>query len=59
MTQEDGQHTLVFPSVDEVRSYLAATITMRHLADRVPDFEGSLRTTRRFAVFIAREPIGS
>ena len=59
MTQEDGRHTLVFPSVNEVRSYLAATIAMSHLVDRVPDFEGSLRTTRRFAVFTAREPIRS
>lgn len=59
VTQEDGRHTLVFPSVNEVRSYLAATIAMSHLVDRVPDFEGSLRTTRRFAVFTAREPIRS
>lgn len=58
VTQEDGQHTLVFPSVNEVRSYLAATIAMSHLVDRVPDFVGPLRTTRRFAVFTAREPIG-
>jgi ubiquinone/menaquinone biosynthesis C-methylase UbiE len=59
VTQEEGQHTLVFPSVNEVRSYLAATIAMSHLVDRVPDFEGPLRTTRRFAVFTARKPIGS
>jgi 2-polyprenyl-3-methyl-5-hydroxy-6-metoxy-1,4-benzoquinol methylase len=59
VTVEDGQHTLVFPSVKEVRSYLAATIAMSHLVDRVPDFEGPLRTARRFAVFTARTPIGS
>ena len=57
VTREDGLHTLVFPSADDVRSYLAATIAMQHLADRVPDFGGSLRTTRRFAVFTAREPL--
>jgi ubiquinone/menaquinone biosynthesis C-methylase UbiE len=56
--EDAGQHTLVFPSADEVRSYLEATITMKHLADRVSDFEGPFRTTRRFAVFIAREPLG-
>jgi 2-polyprenyl-3-methyl-5-hydroxy-6-metoxy-1,4-benzoquinol methylase len=58
VTEENGIHTLVFPSADEVRSYLAATIAMQHLADRVPDFDGPLRTTRRFAVFSAREPFG-
>ncbi len=55
---EHGQQTLVFPSADEVRSYFEATITMQHISDRVPDFEGPFRATRRFAVFVAREPIG-
>jgi len=59
VTQVNGQHALVFPSVNEVRSYLASTIAMRHLADRVSDFEGPLRTTRRFAVFTARRPIAN
>ena len=58
VTVENGRHTLVFPNVDDVRTYLAATIAMRHLADRVPDFEGPLRTTRRFAVFSAQGPFG-
>lgn len=51
-----GTHALVFPNVDEVRRYLASTITMRHLADVVEDFEGELRTERSFGVFIATGP---
>jgi hypothetical protein len=51
-----GEHTLVFPNVDEVRTYLAATITMRSLADAVEDFEGELRTERSFGVFVAEDP---
>lgn len=51
-----GHHTLVFPNVGEVRTYLASTITMRHLADAVEDFEGELRTERSFGVFVAKSP---
>ena len=49
-------HALVFPNADEVRTYLAATITMHDLADRVEDFEGPLRTERTFAVFVCTQP---
>jgi len=52
-----GTSALVFPNVGEVRNYLESTITMRHLANTVPSFEGSLRTSRTFAVFVATEPI--
>ena len=51
-----GTHALVFPNAHEVRTYLASTITMRHLADRVEDFEGELRTERTFGVFVAEDP---
>ncbi len=51
-----GTHALVFPNADEVRTYLASTITMRHLADAVEDFEGELRTERSFGVFVAKDP---
>jgi ubiquinone/menaquinone biosynthesis C-methylase UbiE len=52
-----GTHSLVFPNADEVRTYLRATITMHHLADDVPSFEGPFRTDRTFAVFVCSEPI--
>jgi ubiquinone/menaquinone biosynthesis C-methylase UbiE len=51
-----GTHALVFPNAEEVRTYLASTITMRHLADAVEDFEGELRTERSFGVFVAEHP---
>jgi ubiquinone/menaquinone biosynthesis C-methylase UbiE len=51
-----GTHALVFPNVEEVRTYLASTITMRHLAESVEDFEGELRTERSFGVFVASGP---
>ena len=47
---------LVFPNAGEVRAYLEATITMGHLAHHLPDFEGSFRTERTFAVFVAERP---
>jgi ubiquinone/menaquinone biosynthesis C-methylase UbiE len=52
-----GTHALVFPNAGEVRSYLASTITMAHLAHTVPPFEGPLRTDRSFAVFVCTRPI--
>lgn len=51
-----GRSALVFPDVDEVRTYLASTITMHDLADAVEDFEGELRTERTFGVFVAERP---
>lgn len=51
-----GTHALVFPDADEVRTYLASTITMHDLADAVEDFEGGLRTERTFGVFVAEGP---
>ena len=50
-------HALVFPDADEVRTYLAATITMHDLAGRVEDFDGPLRTERTFAVFVCTRPL--
>jgi ubiquinone/menaquinone biosynthesis C-methylase UbiE len=52
-----GHHALVFPNVEEVRTYLEATITMHHLAHEVATFVGPLRTERTFAVFVCTRPI--
>jgi hypothetical protein len=46
----------VFPDAAAVRKFVAMTITRAHLADRVPDFEGELRTRSAHIVFVAREP---
>jgi SAM-dependent methyltransferase len=54
--QHDAIGTVVFPDVAAVRKFVAMTITRAHLADRVPDFEGELRTRCAHVVFVAREP---
>jgi ubiquinone/menaquinone biosynthesis C-methylase UbiE len=48
-----GGGTITFPSADELRTYVANTITRSHLAERVPDFEGPFVTTSAFVVFVA------
>ena len=52
-----GTGALLFPNAEEVRAYLASTITMHHLAREVPSFEGPFRTKRTFAVFVCTNPI--
>jgi SAM-dependent methyltransferase len=44
---------VVFPSAEAVRGYVASSVAHKHLADRVPDFEGALEATRVNAVFVA------
>jgi ubiquinone/menaquinone biosynthesis C-methylase UbiE len=46
----------VFPDAHAVRSYLAATITRGHLAERVPALEQPLRARHVQAVFVADGP---
>jgi hypothetical protein len=40
-------------SADDMRHYIANSVAHRHLADRVPDFEGTRRITASTAVFVA------
>jgi SAM-dependent methyltransferase len=54
--RHDAVGTVVFPDVAAVRTFVAMTITRAHLADRVPDFQGDLRTRSAHVVFVAREP---
>lgn len=54
--KREATHALVFPSADEVRAYLAATITMHHLAERATDIPVPFRTERTFAVFVCSKP---
>lgn len=46
---------IVFESRDAVRGYIASSIAHKHLADRVPEFDGPLRATRVNAVFVAEK----
>jgi SAM-dependent methyltransferase len=54
--RHDAIGTVVFPDAASVRRFVAMTIQRAHLADRVPDFEGELRTRSAHVVFVAREP---
>jgi len=54
--RHDAVGTAVFPDAAAARRFVAMTITRAHLADRVPDFEGELRTRSAHVVFVAREP---
>ena len=41
-------------SAEDMRSYIANSVAHRHLADRVPDFDGTRAVTASTAVFVAR-----
>jgi hypothetical protein len=40
-------------SADDMRNYIANSVAHRHLASRVPDFDGTRTITASTAVFIA------
>jgi ubiquinone/menaquinone biosynthesis C-methylase UbiE len=44
-----------FESADAARQYVASSIVCSHLAERVPDFEGSLNARRKNAIFVAEK----
>jgi SAM-dependent methyltransferase len=51
--RRDIDGPVIFSSHVEVRKYIASMVTMRDHADRVPEFNGPLRATRRVSIFIA------
>lgn len=51
-----GGGAVTFPNADELRTYVASTITRSYLADRVPDFAGAFVAHSSFAVFVASDP---
>ncbi len=53
-----GGGTVTFPSADELRTYVASTITRSHLAERVPDFDGPFVARSSYAVFVAHDGRG-
>jgi SAM-dependent methyltransferase len=55
--RRDFDVTITFPDHERARAYVAASITRRHLADRLPAFEGPLRCTARQTVFVASRPL--
>lgn len=53
--RRDSFGPVEFENRDAVRAYIASLVTHKHLADRVPSFDGPLRATRVNAVFIAEK----
>jgi SAM-dependent methyltransferase len=51
-----GRGSITFPDMEEVRTYVAATLTRSHLADRVPEGDEPFVAGSDFAVFVATEP---
>lgn len=54
--RRDAEASLVFPSSDSMRSFVAATIDRAHLAPKVPEITEPFRTTTRHVVFVAEGP---
>jgi ubiquinone/menaquinone biosynthesis C-methylase UbiE len=53
--RRDALGTLVFPDAQTLREFVAASITRAHLAENVPEFEGSLETRSAHVVFVAEK----
>jgi SAM-dependent methyltransferase len=53
--RRDLSGEIVFPDVSAVRAYIGASVAHKHLADRVPDFEGRLTATCANTVFVAQK----
>ena len=51
--RRDVEKAVTFAGVEAVRNYIASSVAHKHLAARVPDFEGPFVTTSRQVVFIA------
>jgi SAM-dependent methyltransferase len=56
LERRDVRGEVVFPDADAVRGYIRASVAHKHLAGRVPPFQGPLRTTCASAVFVAAAP---
>jgi SAM-dependent methyltransferase len=53
---EIGRAAVTFPDADEVRTYVASTLTRSDRADAVPAFDGPFVARSHFAVFVADRP---
>ena len=53
--RRDAQAEVIFPNGEAVRRYVGSSIRRRHLADRVPRFDGPFRTRSSQAVFVAEK----
>jgi SAM-dependent methyltransferase len=53
--QRDVDSTLVFPDVESIRTFVAATIDRAHLAPSLPPVDVPFRATARHTVFVAEK----
>ncbi len=53
--RRDANGTIVFPSRDAMRQFVAVTITHAHLADRVPELTEPFRARTTHVVFVAEK----
>ena len=51
--RRDATGEVVFRDADAVRGYIASSVSHKHLAELVPEFDGPLHATRRNAIFVA------
>jgi len=54
--RRDVEATLIFPTTESIREFVASTIDRAHLAPRVPDNVEPFRVTTHHAIFIAEQP---
>jgi SAM-dependent methyltransferase len=54
--RRDVEATLVFPTTESMREFVASTIDRAHLAPRVPDIVEPFRVTTHHAIFVAEQP---
>jgi SAM-dependent methyltransferase len=52
------ESSITFPDAAAVRGYVASSVAHKHLADRIPDFDGPFVATRRNSVFVAEKEQG-
>lgn len=53
--QHNISGTVVFPDRDAVMRYIEATLTRQHLAEKLPEFDGQLRSQIDNSIFVARK----
>jgi SAM-dependent methyltransferase len=53
--RRDVEKSVTFADVEAVRDYVASSVAHKHLAVRVPDFDGPLVATSRQVVFVAEK----
>jgi SAM-dependent methyltransferase len=54
--RRDLRGEVAFADADAVRGYIRASVAHKHLAERVPDFQGPLAATCANALFVAEKP---